>query len=238
MTSELHEALRVRPIAAVLLDAGFQPARGTPIGDTAPDALVWLGEHAGQTLKILAGVDWFGQWTLVGTTQSRREAAWDERRVLEETPQGAVLEMLMQFWRTAFGVAPCPQAFQLGLVYREWKVVRRKLIPGLPHLDADGPMLRAIVNRLKSALARGQLPADATLWMTQIGDQIALQADQQQWLCPARGAWFGFAEVELTAFLRAVPARFRRQTAHLEFDGQCLEISGAYLPGRWVAEVP
>lgn len=151
LRADLEQCLRVRPIAAVLLDAGFEPARGTPSGDTSPDALIWFGEYCGWTLKILAGVDWFGQWKLVGTSVSQREAMWNERLVLEDAPQGAVVEMLIKLWQSAFRDAPCPDAFRLGRVYREWNAVRRKLNPGMPHLDVDGRMLRMVVNRKRPA---------------------------------------------------------------------------------------
>ena len=234
MTSELHEALRVRPIAAVLLDAGFQPARGTPIGDTAPDALVWLGEHAGQTLKILAGVDWFGQWKLVGTMNTQRVAMWDERQVLDDWPQGAVLAEVLKLWRSAFGEAGCPAGLRLGNVYALWNTMRAKLNPGLPHLLADGPMLRSIVNRLREAVERGRIPQDGRLRIAQLSRQMLLRTDDVEWMCPATGFWIGMADVKLTDFLLAVPPRFRRGRVAVECDGKLLTVCGGSMLATWL----
>jgi hypothetical protein len=232
---ELVAALTVRPIAAVLLDAGFQPARGTPIGDKAPDALAWFGEHAGQKLTILAGADWFGQWKLVGTMNTRREAMWDERQLLDDWPQGAVLAVLVKLWRSAFREAPCPDGFQLGAVYEAWLAARKTLNPGLPQLRADGPMLRVIVNRLRAAQEDGAVSQDAWLRIAQISQQMLLRAEGLEWMCPAAGCWTGMAEVKLAEFLRAVPGRFSRQTAELACDGVLLTLAGVGVRARWVS---
>lgn len=234
VSSHLLQALTVRPIAAVLLDAGFQPAGGTAAQDMAPDALVWFGEHAGQSLKILAGTDWFGQWTLVGTMNARREAMWDERRVLADWPQGAVLGVLAKLWLEAFKNAPCPEAFRLGMVYEAWKTARGKLNPGLPRLRADGPMLRMIVNRLRAARESGAIPSDAKLRIAQISQQMLLRVEGLEWMCPATGCWTGMTEVKLAEFLRAVPARFSRHTAELACDGALLTVAGVGVRARWV----
>lgn len=231
--AELQAALAMRPIALVLLDAGFQADRGTPAGDRAPDVLEWKGEHGGQKLTILAGKDWFGQWKLVGRMITQREVMWDERQVLDTWPQGAVLAVLVKLWREAFKDAPCPEAFRLGQVYAAWHAARRKLNPGMPRLRADGPMLRLIVNRLRAQLESGALPGDVRLYVAQLSQQMLFRADGMEWMCPATGCWAGMAQVKLAEFLRAVPARFRHRMAEIGCDGSLLTVDGVGVRARW-----
>ncbi len=234
VASDLHEALRVRPIAAVLLDAGFRPARGTPIGDLAPDALFWVGEHEGHKLTILAGADWFGQWKLVGKMNTQRVAMWEQQQVLSGWSQGAVLAVLRKLWRSAFRDAPCPPGFRMGEVYEGWKASQRKLNPGLPHLLADGPMLRTIVNRLREAVEQGSIPPGASLGIAQLSRQMLLRTAETEWMCPATGLWSGMADVNLMEFLQAIPQRFPRGRAVLECDDSRLTVCGASVPAAWL----
>ncbi|MDE2267788.1 MAG: hypothetical protein KGL33_02055 [Betaproteobacteria bacterium] len=230
----LHAALAVRPVGQVLREVGFEPSQGSVLHDPDPDTLVWFGTHAGQRLKIFAGRGWFGQWTVTGTLVSSREALWDQRQLLDIMPAGEIVAKLVALWRDAFRQAPCPPAFALGLTFLEFQRLRSRLNPGVPQVQVDGPALRMVINRLRKDAAVGALSPTGTLWLTQVGAQLALMAEGGlQWMIPAQGHWVGVAVVELQVFLEWTPRRFHRRTVTVSCKGDVLTVDSRDMPAIW-----
>lgn len=201
----IERALQVVPITQALDEMGFRQ-QNPPLGDV----LVWAGIHSGAELEICAGTNWFAQWQLTARCNMLRQALWDEAILPPEAPRGAIALAMVEFWRAAFGrEARTPDVFHLGLLYEDHKANMRALDLGLPHVDLDGEVLRAIRKWMarRHGLAVGSvgpLP-DAPLSLSIDNGLMRMEAEGAIYGCSVRSGRIDACRVSLREFL-ALPS--------------------------------
>jgi hypothetical protein len=226
----IERALEVVPISQALDELAFRQ-QNPPDGEV----LVWTGIHGGVELEICAGTNWFDQWQVTARCNTHRRAMWDETVLPPQAPRGAVALAMIQFWRAAYGrEAPTPDLFYLGLTYERHKAHIRALDLGLPHVDLDGEILRAIRKWMaqRHGLADGETgPSPETPLTLSIDDGLLrLETQGAIYGCPLRGGWIDACQVSLREFL-ALPAwALKGHTLRLGTTGQEVRLGSWSIP--------
>jgi hypothetical protein len=210
----------------ILREAGF-------IDDTRhPDCLNWFGAWKNQELQITAG-PWIAGWRCRATSASRRTLMDEEFELPERYKRGVILNRLYWIWCRTFPNALVPDAFLGGEDYEDYLSQKNRLNPGLPHLQASSKILRFMINHIRDLVDIAG--PNLRLLLRHKSDQLILRAGPELHI-PALGTWIGTVEVQLGDFLNAVPPRFPRSCASLDYTDGRLLLEGRTIPAQWSEE--
>lgn len=222
---QFEHAMEVVPICQVLQEVGFKQVN-PPEGETYR----WVGVNGGVELIIEGGPSWIGQWQLCATACGARTVMCDEVKLLVEWSRGRIVQSLVDLWFTAFRGAPVPDSFALGVLYRQHQEDMRKVEPGLPHVEVDGPIFRAtrrwIAERhgLESDIV-GPHP-DIPLTLTVANGLLQFSVQGQTYGCPVRRGWIDRCSISLKQFLGFPQHVFRGHGVDLSLTMEELILRG------------
>ncbi|MBN8490990.1 MAG: hypothetical protein J0M00_06135 [Burkholderiales bacterium] len=202
--AQIEYALEQVPIGRALADLGFTRS------DKGVSTQHWSGAHHGVELHVIAGPDMFGLYQLAGRCIKPGTAMWDERSLPPREARGKVAQTILEFWRAAFGRdAPVPVHLDLALLYEKHQADMRAVNVGLPTLEVDGEVLRAVRRWLARDFGPGPDeigPApDEALQLSYHDGLLRMAVGGRAYGCPAGGTWIGDCSVSLRTFLAVPP---------------------------------
>lgn len=225
----IEYALEHVPTPRALADLGFTRS------DKGLSTQQWSGVHRGVELHVIAGPDMFGLYSLAGRCIKPGMAMWDERNLPPREARGKVALTILEFWRAAFGRdAPVPGHLDLGLLYEKHQTDMRAVNVGLPTLEVDGEVLRAVRRWLARDFGPGPddigpMP-DEPLQLSHHDGLLRLAVGGRAYGCPAEGTWVGDCAVSLRTFLAVPPWLLRGMVVGLVRSLESLSIRWFNLP--------
>jgi hypothetical protein len=223
--AQLKFALEVVAIDQVLLEVGFWKSN-PPDGD----ALVWKSIYEGQEFQFDACPGMFGDWTFWRASRTARTIFGGDWQVLNTWPRGKVMQVLLEMWEDMFGKAKVPEMLQLGWVYRQHQEDIRRINPGLPFVEVDGEVFRAI----RRWIAQRNVPIpdawgphpDSQLSMVVSNGMLQMSDEGVTYGCPVRQGWMDDCRASKQELIQIPWSRLRGYAIRLEFSMNAITING------------
>lgn len=192
---DIDRALERMAVPQALAQIGFRPqGEGSEV---LVRTLAWKGFE----LTLSAGRHWRLGWTVVGHGRRTGEGTWIERDLPEEAALGDVAEAVLAVWWQAGGFpqgSPVPEGLELGLTARRHRQWLQRACGGMPALQVDRTVFRAVCKWLRDAGSQDLLDdGHPRIRLSQEGALLRLEVHGTAYGCPAQGLWVEPCELRL-----------------------------------------